>query len=48
MIQIHGKIILSMEFKSIIKTQNSSTLQQNVFLVMKISEEIFFVAKNTA
>ena len=24
------------------------TLQQNVFLVTKISEEIFFVAKNTA
>ena len=25
-----------------------STLQQNVFLATKISEEIFFVAKNTA
>ena len=24
------------------------TLQQNVFLATKISEEIFFVAKNTA
>ena len=27
--------------------RRSSTLQQNVFLVMKISEEIFFVTKNT-
>ena len=26
----------------------SLTLQQNVFLGMKISEEIFFVTKNTA
>ena len=27
---------------------HDGTLQQNVFLVTKISEEIFFVAKNTA
>ena len=39
-----------MLFKKLIlcKRGKTITLQQNVFLVTKISEEIFFVAKNTA
>ena len=34
--------------KTILSILLTHSLQQNVFLVTKISEEIFFVAKNTA
>ena len=36
------------ELPSPLHQSQLATLQQNVFLVTKISEEIFFVTKNTA
>ena len=41
------RLLLNTQHSLSQKSQFSITLQQNVFLVTKISEEIFFVAKNT-
>ena len=42
------RLLLNTQHSLSQKSQFSITLQQNVFLVTKISEEIFFVAQNTA
>ena len=45
--QINNGTSLRLAWFYLLKSINKS-LQQNVFLVTKISEEIFFVTKNTA
>ena len=43
-----GTAIAVKQLSSKSKQGNRESLQQNVFLVTKISEELFFVTKNTA